>query len=385
MKRGDFTGIDGIPAQDMAMWELMGAIVDRTKDYLGASDLAVAQFRRQMVAAARRMRDGGPAIGTAEPRVPRVKLASFEGIVAEENRLARARRVARGNGAGRDQQGPRSLRRKPMLSVEESTLLTRVGPGSTMGDFMRQYWIPAAKSSELVADGAPVRLMLLGEQLIAFRDSAGRVGVMDHRCPHRCASLFFGRNEEDGLRCVYHGWKYDVDGICLDMANVPPHQDFKDKVRAKAYPACERNGVVWTYMGPRKEPPPLPAIEAALMPVGKTAITFVQRECNWLQAIEGDIDTSHFGFLHAGHLDYRNSRPTIRTTTPCSAARPNTIAPRPIGAPCTRPIATPTPTTCITAGRNISSRSGPRFRKAISSITSTRAPGSRWTTPTRCS
>ena len=196
-----------------------------------------------------------------------------------------------------------------MLTAEESQLLTRVGPGTAMGDMMRQYWIPAAKSSELVADGAPVRLALLGEKLIAFRDSSGRVGVMDHRCPHRCASLFYGRNEENGLRCVYHGWKYDVDGNCLDQANVPAHQDFKDKVKARAYPARERNGLVWTYMGPRKEPPPLPAIEAALLPVGMTDIVFVQRECNWLQAIEGEIDTSHFGFLHAGHLNHRDLTP----------------------------------------------------------------------------
>jgi phenylpropionate dioxygenase-like ring-hydroxylating dioxygenase large terminal subunit len=188
-----------------------------------------------------------------------------------------------------------------MLAKADSELLQRTGPGTAMGAFMRQYWIPAAKSEELVADGPPVRLMLLGEKLIAFRDSAGRVGVMDHRCPHRCASLWFGRNEAGGLRCVYHGWKYDVEGRCLDQPNVPPHQDFRDKVRARAYPAQERNGVVWTYMGPRKVPPPLPAIEAAMAPGAQ--ITFIQRECNWLQAIEGEIDTSHFGFLHAGHLD----------------------------------------------------------------------------------
>jgi phenylpropionate dioxygenase-like ring-hydroxylating dioxygenase large terminal subunit len=103
-----------------------------------------------------------------------------------------------------------------------------------MGALMRHYWLPALKSSELAADGDPVRLTLLGEKLISFRDSSGRVGVMDHRCPHRCASLFFGRNEENGIRCVYHGWKYDVDGNCLDMANVPTHQDFKHKVKAKA-------------------------------------------------------------------------------------------------------------------------------------------------------
>ena len=112
-----------------------------------------------------------------------------------------------------------------------------------MGELMRHYWLPALKSSELKADGDPVRFRLLGENLLAFRDTAGRIGVMDHRCPHRCASLFFGRNEEGGIRCVYHGWKFDVDGNCTDMANVPPHQDFKHKVHAKAYKAAERNGL----------------------------------------------------------------------------------------------------------------------------------------------
>jgi phenylpropionate dioxygenase-like ring-hydroxylating dioxygenase large terminal subunit len=185
----------------------------------------------------------------------------------------------------------------------DSEDLTRVGPGTVMGDFMRQYWVPALKSSELQRDGDPVRLMLLGEKLLAFRDTAGRVGVMQHQCPHRCASLFLGRNEEGGIRCIYHGWKFDVEGRCIDMPNVPPAQDFKDKVRAKAYPTAERNGIVWAYLGPRKQPPPLPMIEATLLPEDQVDIIFMQRRCNWLQALEGDIDTSHFGFLHAGHLD----------------------------------------------------------------------------------
>jgi phenylpropionate dioxygenase-like ring-hydroxylating dioxygenase large terminal subunit len=190
-----------------------------------------------------------------------------------------------------------------MKAAQDSEDLTRVGPGTVMGEFMRQYWIPAVMSGELAADGEPVRLALLGEKLIAFRDTSGRVGVMDHRCPHRCASLFLGRNEHDGIRCVYHGWKFDVTGRCVDMPSVPAHQDFKDRVRAKAYPALERNGLVWVYMGPEAEPPPLPMIEATLLPEHSRVTAFVQRECNWLQALEGDIDTSHFGFLHAGHVD----------------------------------------------------------------------------------
>ena len=107
--------------------------------------------------------------------------------------------------------------------------LVRVAAGTAMGELMRQYWIPAAMSSELERDGAPMRLLLLGERLIAFRDSSGRIGVMDHRCPHRCASLFLGRNEEGGIRCVYHGWKFDAAGNCVDMPNAPPHQDYKRK------------------------------------------------------------------------------------------------------------------------------------------------------------
>jgi phthalate 4,5-dioxygenase len=191
-----------------------------------------------------------------------------------------------------------------MTTAAEGRELTQVGPGTVMGELMRQYWIPAVQSAELERDGAPVRLMLLGEKLIAFRDTAGRVGVMDHRCPHRCASLFLGRNEQGGIRCIYHGWKYDVAGNCIDMASVPPQQDFKHKVKAKAYPAVERAGVVWVYMGSSaKKAPPLPAFEILDVPDDEVSVTFIQRECNFLQALEGEIDTSHFGFLHAGHVD----------------------------------------------------------------------------------
>ncbi len=190
-----------------------------------------------------------------------------------------------------------------MTTASEGVELTRVGPGTVMGDLMRQYWIPAAQSSELVRDGAPVRLMLLGEKLIAFRDSSGRVGVMDQRCPHRCASLFLGRNEQDGLRCVYHGWKFDVAGNCVDMPSVPPQHDFKEKVKAKAYRVTERAGLVWVYMGSAAEAPPLPAFETLMVPDGEIGASCIARDCNWLQALEGDIDTSHFGFLHAGHVD----------------------------------------------------------------------------------
>ncbi len=189
-----------------------------------------------------------------------------------------------------------------MTTPAENAILTQTGPGTPMGELMRRYWIPAARSSELRADGDPMRLRLLGENLIAFRDSDGRVGVMDHRCPHRCASLFFGRNEEGGIRCVYHGWKFDVDGNCLDMANVPPHQDFKHKVHAKAYKAAERNGLIWVYMGDQAGVPELPPIESNLVPESQMEITLHQRDCNWLQALEGELDTSHVGYLHYGSV-----------------------------------------------------------------------------------
>ena len=190
-----------------------------------------------------------------------------------------------------------------MTTQNENEILTRVSGGTPMGDFMRLFWIPAVMSSELKTDGDPVRLVLLGEKLVAFRDTNGKVGIMDHRCPHRCASLFFGRNEEGGIRCVYHGWKFDADGKCLDMANVPAHQDFKHKVHAKAYKTLERNGLIWVFMGNQANVPPLPDIEATMLPEDQVDIRFTQRACNWLQGLEGDIDTSHLDFLHHGKRD----------------------------------------------------------------------------------
>jgi phthalate 4,5-dioxygenase oxygenase subunit len=187
-----------------------------------------------------------------------------------------------------------------MTSLRENEALAGVGPGTPVGELMRQYWIPAALSTEFVADGDPVRLLLLGEQLIGFRDSTGQVGIMDHRCPHRCASLFFGRNEEGGIRCVYHGWKFDVNGNCVDMANVPPHQDFKHKVHAKSYRTQERAGLIWVFMGDQAKVPALPGLEALGLDGDDLQVSLFQRECNWLQALEGDIDTSHVEFLHGG-------------------------------------------------------------------------------------
>jgi phenylpropionate dioxygenase-like ring-hydroxylating dioxygenase large terminal subunit len=190
-----------------------------------------------------------------------------------------------------------------MLTRSDNEAITRVGPGTLMGNLMREYWLPALLSSELPSpDSDPVRVLLLGEKLIAFRDTSGAIGLLDQHCPHRGASLFFGRNEECGLRCVYHGWKFDGAGQCVDMPNEPAESDFRTKVKATAYPTRERNGVVWAYLGPRAEPPPLPSLEGNMLPDGEWSAIAVQRECNYLQALEGDIDTSHFSFLHAGSL-----------------------------------------------------------------------------------
>ena len=188
-----------------------------------------------------------------------------------------------------------------MLSQEENELITRVGPGTPMGNLFREYWLPALLSEELPeADGDPLRIMMLGEQLIAFRDSSGNVGLLANNCPHRGASLFFARNEEQGLRCVYHGWKFDVAGNCLDMPNEPAESDFKHKVKAVAYPTNERGGIVWAYLGPRKDPPPLPDLEGNALP-GAQAWAY-QQSANWFQILEGHIDTAHVSFLHYGGI-----------------------------------------------------------------------------------
>jgi phthalate 4,5-dioxygenase len=186
-----------------------------------------------------------------------------------------------------------------MLRREDNELVTRVGPGTPMGALMREYWIPVLFSTELAEpDCAPLRVRLLGEDLIAFRDSDGQIGMVAQNCPHRGASLFFGRNEEAGLRCVYHGWKFNAEGACVDMPNEPPESNFKHRVRVTAYPCQERNGIVWTYMGPRQSPPPLPSFEWNMVPEGHSYVSKRVAENNWLQALEGGIDTSHANFLH---------------------------------------------------------------------------------------
>ena len=196
-----------------------------------------------------------------------------------------------------------------MLSKEENELITRVGPGTPMGSLMREYWVPAMLSSEVKPAGDPVRVMLLGEKLIGFRDGEGNVGLLADACPHRGASLFFGRNDGCGLRCVYHGWQFDAAGNCIDMPNEPEEASFKHRVKATAYPCQERGGVVWTYMGPRKDPPPLPDLEGNMQESSHETVRAFMLEGNWLQILEGDIDTTHVGFLHYGGLKAEDQPP----------------------------------------------------------------------------
>ena len=188
-----------------------------------------------------------------------------------------------------------------MLSKEENEILCRVGPGTPMGNLLREYWFPGLPSYELPSpDCPPIKLRLLGEDLVAFRDSAGRVGVVAQACPHRGASLFFGRNEEEGLRCVYHGWKFDLEGNCVDMPSEPAESNFKSKVKVRAYPARDVNHMIWLYMGPRETPPPFPRFEVLTLPpeqVNEPSI--MMEEANWFQNLEGDIDSSHIDYLHS--------------------------------------------------------------------------------------
>jgi phenylpropionate dioxygenase-like ring-hydroxylating dioxygenase large terminal subunit len=204
-----------------------------------------------------------------------------------------------------------------MLKREENELITRVGPGAPMGNALRRYWMPALLSSELPRpDSDPVRVRLLGEDLIAFRDTNGSVGLLQNNCPHRGASLFFGRNEEAGLRCVYHGWKFDTSGQCVDMPNEPVESDFKHKVRATAYPCAERAGLVIAYLGPAEKQPPLPDLEWMRAPAGHSWISKTHQSCNYLQAMEGGLDTSHSSFLHRDLSREGLANPRVRSTAP---------------------------------------------------------------------
>jgi phthalate 4,5-dioxygenase len=191
-----------------------------------------------------------------------------------------------------------------MIAQEENTLLTATGPATPMGELFRRYWVPALLAEELPRpECPPVRVRLLGERLIAIRDTSGRVGVMDEFCAHRGVSLWFGRNEENGLRCPYHGWKYDVNGQCVEVPSEPEASGFCGKIKLRSYPCAEAGGVIWAYMGPPQEAPPLPAFEWVGLPPSHVYISKRWQECNYLQAMEGGIDSSHVSFLHRHDLD----------------------------------------------------------------------------------
>ncbi len=185
-----------------------------------------------------------------------------------------------------------------MLRAEDNEILTRVGPGTLMGDLLRRYWTPACLSAEIPEPGGdPARVRLLGENLVAFRDSRGRIGLLQENCPHRGASLYFGRNEDAGaLRCVYHGWAFDTGGRCVDMPSEPV--PFCDKVRVKAYPTHESGGIVWTYMGPRESMTPFRDFGTDGHDASEFIVAKQLTTCNWVQAMEGNLDTAHISHLH---------------------------------------------------------------------------------------
>ncbi len=182
-----------------------------------------------------------------------------------------------------------------MLSAERNALLTQTGPGTPLGELVRRYWIPALMSSEIAEpDGEPAQVRVLGERLVAFRDSNGTVGLLDEACPHRGCSLWYARNEECGLRCIYHGWKIDAQGHVVDT----PNELNTLRVSARSYPVREAGGFVWAYLGPVDRMPPFREFNWMKLPPSHVVITKVHEEANFLQGIEGSIDTSHLGFLH---------------------------------------------------------------------------------------
>jgi phthalate 4,5-dioxygenase len=190
-----------------------------------------------------------------------------------------------------------------MLSTQNNKLLMQTNAGTPMGDTMRRYWVPAMLAWELPApDSPPVRVRLLGENLVAFRDSSGRIGLVAASCPHRRASLFWGRNEEDGLRCVYHGWKFDVEGRCTDMPSEPESSNFKDKVSITAYATEEIGGIIWAYMGPAEKRPAPPLFDWTQVTPAHRSVNKVFQESNWLQGLEGGVDSIHVSYLHNNKL-----------------------------------------------------------------------------------
>lgn len=189
-----------------------------------------------------------------------------------------------------------------MLNAADNELLTRTGAQTPMGQYFRRFWQPVALARELPEnEGVPLRVNIMGESLVAFRDSKGAVGLVDSRCPHRGADLYYGRNEDGGIRCIYHGWKFDLQGRPMELPNVPPGAAYEQTLRLKAYPTREYGEIVWAYLGPdsgERELPQVPQLEFGSLPASHRYVTKKLQECNWAQSIEGALDTSHFSFLH---------------------------------------------------------------------------------------
>jgi phthalate 4,5-dioxygenase len=204
-----------------------------------------------------------------------------------------------------------------MLSDEDNELLCRVGPGTPMGEVFRRFWLPAVLSAEIRQnDGPPRRLRILGEDLIAFRDTEGRPGIISAYCPHKLAPLFFGRNEECGVRCAYHGWKFDVNGECVDIPNLPPNvnvESLKKRAKIAGYPTREAGGVVWVYMGPADTICELPGLEWTQAPESHVHVARWLQRSNWLQGMEGEIDSSHVSWLHRDFTNIRANPPVAQT------------------------------------------------------------------------
>src|SRR5438445_6079103 len=197
-----------------------------------------------------------------------------------------------------------------MLRREQNDLLTQTGPGTPMGAMFRRHWLPALLAAELPENECPpVRVKLMSERLLAWRDTQGRYALTDEFCAHRGVSLWFGRNEENGLRCPYHGWKYDVTGQCVEVPSEPAESGYCKRIKLKSYPLIERGGVLWTYMGAAEKQPPLSEFEFALVAPERRFIAKRIQESNWLQALEGGIDSSHVSWLHRGDL---NSDPLFK-------------------------------------------------------------------------
>jgi phthalate 4,5-dioxygenase oxygenase subunit len=188
-----------------------------------------------------------------------------------------------------------------MLSKEENALLTRVEGDAPMGRLIRRSWFPALLAEDVATpDCDPVPIRFLGEDLVAFRDSQGRVGIVDAYCPHRLASFVLGRNEDCGITCIYHGWKFDVNGACVDMPTEPEDRGFKNRVKIRTYPTREAAGMIWTYMGPPELEPPFPDFSFNTMPLEQVGIVKVGSRMNFVQSVEGAIDSAHSWFLHRG-------------------------------------------------------------------------------------